>query len=291
MFWTPNISDIPYNNMQIPFTKMHGLGNDFVVINAFFKPLALTLQQIRFLAHRRFGIGCDQILLVEASDQPGVDFRYRIFNADGQEVQQCGNGARCFARYVRDLQLTNKDDLVVETQAGLIYPHLETNGEVTVNMGTPRFHPKDLPFQAEVVALQYPIMVGLNTYQIGAVSMGNPHAVLLTEDVDTAPVTTLGAQLECHPRFPQRVNVGFMQIIQPQEIRLRVFERGVGETLACGTGACAAVVTGIRWERLQSPVQVHLPGGTLQIDWSGQPDSPVLMRGPAVRVFEGVIEI
>lgn len=277
--------------MQLTFTKMHGLGNDFVVINAVFKPISLTTAQLRFIANRHFGIGCDQILLVEPSGVLGVDFRYRIYNADGNEVQQCGNGARCFARYVRDQGLTNKDRLTVETPAGLIYPRLEANGEVTVNMGTPRLTPSDIPFQADQTAVQYPITVGTDTYQIGAVSMGNPHAVLLVDSVTQAPVSTLGAQLECHPRFPEHTNVGFMQIIDCSQIRLRVYERGVGETLACGTGACAAVVTGIRLEQLRSPVTVELPGGQLQIEWEGNDQSPVFMRGPAVHVFEGTINL
>ena len=277
--------------MHIPFTKMHGLGNDFVVINAFSEPLSFTVEQLRFIANRHFGIGCDQILLVEASTLPKVDFRYRIFNADGGEVQQCGNGVRCFARYVRDKGLTKKDKLVVETQAGLIYPQLEPNGEVTVNMGMPRFNPPDIPFQADQKAIQYAITVGAETYQIGVVSMGNPHAVLLVESVDTAPVTTLGVQLESHPRFPERTNVGFMQLIDRSKIRLRVFERGVGETLACGTGACAAVVIGMGLGKLNSPVTVNLPGGQLQIEWAGSENAPVFMKGPAVQVFEGVIDL
>ncbi len=277
--------------MQLSFTKMHGLGNDFVIFNAISKPWSLTPEQFRFIADRRFGIGCDQILLVESSELPEVDFRYRIFNADGQEVPQCGNGARCFARYVRDQGLTDKDQLVVETRAGLIYPRLETNGEVTVNLGLPRWNPALIPFQADEITTLYPITVGTETYQIGVVSMGNPHAVLLVESVDHAPVTTLGPQLEHHPRFPARTNVGFMQIINSSQIRLRVYERGVGETLACGTGACAATVIGIRLGHLHSPVTVTLPGGSLQIEWTDHEDSPVLMRGPATYVFEGMIEL
>jgi diaminopimelate epimerase len=276
--------------MQVRFTKMHGLGNDFVVFDAISTPLSLTVEQLRFLADRRFGIGCDQLLLVEASTIPGVDFRYRIFNADGQEVQQCGNGARCFARFVRDKGLTTKDKLVVETQAGLIYPRIQPNGEVIVNMGVPRFLPSQVPFYAEQVALQYPIVVGADTYHVGVVSIGNPHAVLMVDSVDTAPVATVGAQLTCHLRFPECTNVGFMQLVDSSHIRLRVYERGVGETLACGTGACAAVVVGRRLERLDTPVTVELPGGQLYIEWAGE-EAPVWMTGPAVHVFEGMIEL
>ncbi len=277
--------------MQIPFTKMHGLGNDFIVFDATTKPLSFTAEQIRWLADRHFGIGCDQVLLVEASDTPEVDFHYRIFNADGYEVQQCGNGARCFARFVRDQGLTTKDDLVVATRAGLIYPHLNPNGDITVNMGLPRWHPADLPFIAEREEIQYVIEVKENPYTISIVSMGNPHAVLVVDSIETAEVASLGAQLEQHPRFPQRVNVGFMQIIDRQNIRLRVYERGVGETLACGTGACAAVVAGQRLGHLAPVVTVELPGGQLQIAWNGDHHSPVLMTGPAVRIFEGIIEL
>lgn len=277
--------------MPISFTKMHGLGNDFVIIDAITQTVSLSPEQLRQIAHRRLGIGCDQVLLVESSNTPGVDFRYRIFNADGHEVQQCGNGARCFARFVRDQGLTTQDQLVVETQAGLIYPRIEANGEITVNMGAPRFVPADIPFQVEQAAIQYPMTLGTQTYPIGVVSMGNPHAVLLVDSVDDAPVALLGTQLQAHPNFPESVNVGFMQIIHPTQIHLRVYERGVGETLACGTGACAAVVIGQRWGHLKSPVTVNLPGGTLKIEWSGLEQSPVFMTGPAIRVFEGIIEL
>jgi len=277
--------------MRIPFTKMHGLGNDFVVFDATVKPLSLSAEQIRWIAHRHFGIGCDQVLLVDASNEPEIDFCYRIFNADGGEVQQCGNGARCFARFVRDKGLTNKDHLVVKTQAGLIYPRLNSNGEVTVNMGIPRLQPVEIPFIAEHSAVQYPIEVEGNEYKISVVSMGNPHAVLIVDSVATAPVATLGAQLERHLRFPERVNVGFMQMIHRQQIRLRVYERGVGETLACGTGACAAVVAGQRLGSLDTLVTVELPGGRLQIEWNGDCQSPVLMTGPAIQVFEGMIDL
>jgi diaminopimelate epimerase len=251
----------------------------------------LTEAQIKKLADRRFGIGCDQLLLVEASQTSDVDFRYRIFNADGHEVQQCGNGARCFARFVRDKGLTQKHNLVVETQAGFIYPQLEDNNEVSVDMGLPQWQPAALPFQADMLADYYDLAVEAQVYAVGAVSMGNPHVVLKVESVDIAPVVRVGAQLSHHPRFPQGVNVGFMQILDRTHICLRVYERGVGETLACGTGACAAVVIGIRWRYLETSVTVDLPGGQLQIEWAGTEDASVRMRGPAVSVFEGSIEL
>lgn len=276
--------------MQLNFTKMHGLGNDFVVIDAIHQPLALTPEQVRFLADRRFGIGCDQLLLVERATQPAVDFRYRIFNADGSEVQQCGNGARCFARFVRDKHLTEKDVIVVETASGIITLYIEPNGEVRVNMGTPRFAPSTLPFMAEREEERYPIEVDGIAHTIGAVSMGNPHAVMLASDIESAPVNTLGPKLESHPRFPERVNVGFMQVVARNHIRLRVYERGAAETLACGTGACAAVAVGIRWKLLDDTVKVDLPGGTLTIKWDGG-TTPLWMIGPATHVFEGIIEL
>lgn len=272
------------------FTKMHGLGNDFIVIDAIHQTISLSAEQVRFLADRRFGIGCDQLLLVERASQPTVDFRYRIFNADGSEVQQCGNGARCFARFVRDKGLTNKDIIVVETASGTITLYIENNGEVRVNMGTPRFAPAALPFIAEQEQDRYPIEVDGIAHTIGAVSMGNPHAVMLFSDINTAPVDTLGPKLESHPRFPERVNVGFMQVVSRNHIRLRVYERGAAETLACGTGACAAVAVGIRWKLLDDTVKVDLPGGSLTIRWEGN-DAPLWMIGPATHVFEGAIEL
>lgn len=276
--------------MRLNFVKMQGLGNDFVMIDAMAQPIILSNEQLRHLADRRFGVGCDQILFVEPSQIEGVDFRYRIFNADGGEVQQCGNGARCFARFVHDQGLTDKTEIVVETQKGLIYPRIEADGEVTVNMGLPRFTPVEIPFVADAASIQYPIEVLGKTQQISVVSMGNPHAVLVVDAVDTAPVGEVGAALESHPRFPERVNVGFMQILDRHNIRLRVFERGSGETLACGTGACAAVVAGQRLGLLDEGVTVQTRGGTLTIRWAGE-NQPVLMRGAAVRVFEGVIEL
>jgi len=277
--------------MQLRFTKMHGLGNDFVVFDAINQSLALTADQVRFLADRRFGVGCDQLLLVERPTQAGVDFRYRIFNADGSEVGQCGNGARCFARFVRDKGLTQKDEIVVETASGVIRLYVEANGQIRVNMGEPRFAPERIPFRApEGEAERYPVEVAQQPHTIGAVSMGNPHAVLLVEDVDLAPVAELGPLLESHARFPERVNVGFMQVLDRGHIRLRVFERGAGETLACGTGACAAAVVGRRWGALDETVRVDLPGGPLVIRWQGMGE-PVWMTGPATTVFEGTIDL
>ena len=276
--------------MPLKFTKMHGLGNDFVVADAIHQSVALSPEQVRFLADRRFGIGCDQLLLVERARQAGVDFRYRIFNADGSEVQQCGNGARCFARFVRDKGLTDKDAIVVETASGIITLFIEADGQVRVNMGKPNFEPASLPFLAEKAQLLYPLEVGGDTLPVGAVSMGNPHVVLQVEDVELAPVRELGPALESHPRFPERVNVGFMQVLDSGAIRLRVFERGAAETLACGTGACAAVAVGHRWGLLGDEVRVSLPGGELTIRWAGEGED-LWMIGPATSVFEGTIEL
>ncbi|MBK8537826.1 MAG: diaminopimelate epimerase [Candidatus Competibacteraceae bacterium] len=275
--------------MKLYFTKMHGLGNDFVVIDGINQAVMLDPAWIRRLADRHFGIGCDQVLLVEASDQAEADFRYRIFNADGGEVEQCGNGARCFARFVCDHGLTEKDDLRVITAAGLLRLHLQPDGRVAVDMGQPRLEPTDIPFFATARALRYPIAADGLELEVGVVSMGNPHAVLLVDNVDQAPVTHLGPLLERHGRFPKRTNVGFMQIVTPDQIRLRVFERGTGETLACGTGACAAVVAGRLWGRLWPNVRVELPGGELTVHWAGEGES-VIMTGSATTVFEGWIE-
>lgn len=276
--------------MRLEFTKMHGLGNDFVVIDLVSQHVRLEPEQIRLLADRHFGIGCDQLLLVEPPDRPDVDFRYRIFNADGSEVQQCGNGARCFARFVRERRLTAKNVLRVETASGVIELRIDDKGWVTVDMGAPRFRPDEIPFQAEADAATHSVEVEGRAVTLSVVNMGNPHAVLQVENVDTAPVHALGPVLECHPRFPERVNVGFMQVVDRHHIRLRVFERGAGETLACGTGACAAAVAGIRLGLLESPVQVTLPGGELEINWAGA-GRAVIMRGPTARVFDGVTRI
>lgn len=276
--------------MEISFTKMQGLGNDFVVIDATSQPIELSTEQIRFLADRRFGVGCDQVLLVEPPRQPNVDFTYRIFNADGGEVEQCGNGARCFARYVRDHGLTRKTDIPVATSAGVITLHVEADGQITVDMGMPRFEPAEIPFAAEAWAAFYPLALAKTEVEVSVVSMGNPHAVLRVEQVDTAPVTSLGPEIEAHGRFPRRVNVGFMQVVDRQHIRLRVYERGAGETLACGTGACAAVVVGRQRGWLDDKVTVSLPGGNLKIQWPGEGHS-VMMTGPAVSVFEGRVRL
>ena len=277
--------------MRIRFTKMHGLGNDFVVIDAVRQSVDLSGEQARFIADRHFGIGCDQILIVEASRRAGVDFRYRIFNADGGEVEQCGNGARCFVRFVHQQGLSDKRDLRVETRSGIIAPRLEADGQVTVDMGVPRFLPAEIPFESDSDALIQPLAVaGFGVFEITAVSMGNPHAVQVVADVDRAPVAQAGPLIESHPRFPVRVNAGFMQVVSRHEIRLRVYERGAGETLACGTGACAAVVAGIRRDLLATPVRVHTRGGELLISWAGS-QAPVLMTGPAVTVFEGEIDL
>ncbi len=276
--------------MKLKFSKMHGLGNDFVVFDGVRQTVSLSDQQVRFLADRRFGVGCDQVLLVERPRSPAVDFRYRIFNADGSEVQQCGNGARCFARFVRDQKLTEKASIAVETASGVIHLHTEADGRVRVDMGRPRFDPAALPMVADEEHEQYALEAAGRHLTVGAVSMGNPHAVLRVADVDEAPIETLGPELESHSLFPERVNVGFMQIIDAGHIRLRVFERGAGETLACGTGACAAVAVGRRWRLLDEQVDVELPGGILTIRWPG-PGESLWMTGPAAHVFEGEIEL
>lgn len=269
---------------------MQGAGNDFVVIDSFNTPVYLSTAQIKHIANRYFGIGCDQVLMVEKTESPNVDFRYRIFNADGGEVEQCGNGARCFVRFVVEKNLTQKREISVETASGVIVLKLQDNNEVTVNMGPPDFNPAALPFIADKQQLQYTLPLTNTTVDIAAVSMGNPHAVVLVNDVDTANVSELGPQIEAHPQFPQHVNAGFMQVVNPHEINLRVFERGSGETLSCGTGACAAVVSGIQSNLLQSPVFVNTRGGQLRIEWLGD-KSPVMMTGPAEVVFEGTIDI
>jgi len=276
--------------VKLKFSKMHGLGNDFVVLDGIRQQVSLTPAQLRFLADRNFGIGCDQILLVEKPSQPDIDFRYRIFNADGSEVEQCGNGARCFVRFVHDVGLTDKREIRVETQTGIIGPRLEEDGNVTVNMGIPRFLPNEIPFLHDDDVVIYSLDVADETLEISVVSMGNPHAVQVVDSVDRAPVAEHGPLIENHQRFPQRVNAGFMQIVDRNSIKLRVYERGSGETLACGTGACAAVVTGIRRGLLDSPVRVTTRGGDLTIAWGGS-GQPVLMTGPAVTVFSGEIEL
>jgi diaminopimelate epimerase len=276
--------------MLMKFTKMHGLGNDFVVIDAVTQNVRVTGSMVRRLANRTLGIGCDQVLVIEAPTEADIDFNYRIFNQDGGEVEQCGNGARCLARYVYDRQLTGKNPILVKTKNRVMTLHLEANKLVRVDMGIPQLDPAQIPFQAEQPAALYDIDVAGETYQVAAVSMGNPHTLLQVDDVDTAPVETLGPVLECHSRFPNRVNVGFMQIVDRNTIKLRVFERGVGETQACGSGACAAAVAAIQQELVDSLVTVQLSGGDLNIQWQGE-NKPLLMTGPAVSVFHGRVRI
>ena len=276
--------------MKIRFTKMHGLGNDFVVLDAVTGSFVPTPTQARQLADRHFGIGCDQILIVEKPSIPDVDFGYRIFNADGSEVEQCGNGARCFVRYVVDHGLSTKSELRVSTRSGIITPRLEKNGEVTVDMGLPHFAPEEIPFVAEHDGALHKLDVCGQERTISVVSMGNPHAVQVVADVDTAPVTLEGPLIESHARFPKRVNAGYMQVVDRHAIRLRVYERGAGETMACGTGACAAVIAGIRRNLLDSPVRVETRGGSLSISWGGL-GTTVRMTGPAVTVFEGEMDV
>jgi diaminopimelate epimerase len=275
--------------MKLKFTKMHGLGNDFVVIDAVNQQVSLSPEQLRRLADRHLGVGCDQILLIEKAEGDG-DFRYRIFNADGGEVEQCGNGARCFVRYVHDRGMTDKKEVRIETLSGVVIPKLEEDGEVTVNMGVPKFEPGEIPFIAQERAPTYPLRLDDKQVEISVVSMGNPHAVRVVSDLDNAPVLTEGPLIEKHSRFPQRVNAGYMEIIDPHHIRLRVYERGAGETLACGTGACAAAVAGIQRGVLESPVKVSFFTGDLFIRWEGE-NQPVWMTGPAVAVFDGEIEL
>ncbi|WP_374241136.1 diaminopimelate epimerase [Zoogloea sp.] len=275
---------------KLAFTKMQGLGNDFVMIDAVRQPIQLSSDQVRWLADRHFGVGCDQLLVVEPARTPGVDFRYRIFNADGGEVEQCGNGARCFARFVFEQGLTDKREIRVETKKGIITPRLEDDGNVTVDMGVPVLTPAEVPFVSDSDAWVQPLDVAGTPVAITAVSMGNPHAVQVVADVDTAPVAEQGPLIEHHPRFPARVNAGFLQVVDEHHVRLRVFERGAGETLACGTGACAAVVAGILRGLVASPVRVATRGGELTIAWGGV-GTPVMMTGPAVTVFAGELTL
>jgi len=272
------------------FTKMHGLGNDFMVVDAISQPFRLRPEMIRELADRNFGIGFDQLLVVEPPGLPDVDFRYRIFNADGSEVEQCGNGARCCARFVRDQRLTNKKVIRVQTAGGVIELRVGKDGMVMVNMGVPELNPPAIPFAADCRKDVYTVDVDGQTVELSAVSMGNPHGVLVVDDVDTAPVETLGPLLERHPRFPARANIGFLQILDRGHARLRVFERGSGETLACGSGACAAVVAGNIRGLLDQRVEVELRGGKLVIEWQGE-GAPVMMEGPATTVFEGQLRL
>ena len=280
--------------MKLHFTKMHGIGNDFIVLDHTKSPFQLTKEIIQSLSHRQLGIGFDQLLVVENSTLKDVDFKYRIFNQDGCEVEQCGNGARCFYRFVKDKHLTDKASIRVETKSGVIELTEDDEHMIEVNMGEPIFNPKLIPFISDTEKNEYSISIDLpdqkGLINIAALSMGNPHAVITVEDINKAHVKTLGAYLESHALFPKRVNVGFMEIVTPHHIRLRVFERGVGETFACGTGACAAAVSGIKRQLLSTPVKVDMTGGSLSIDWKGD-TNPVMMKGPAVTIFEGDIEI
>jgi diaminopimelate epimerase len=287
---------------MIKFTKMHGLGNDFMVIDAINQDINLSAEHIRFMSDRHFGIGFDQLLLVEKPDTAETDFKYRIFNADGSEVAQCGNGARCFARFIRDKHLSDKDEIRVSTDAGVLVLHFDANDMITINMGIPKHKPAEIPLIAEEEAKFYSVNLADERRQIdnfsnhvsqrafGAVSMGNPHAVMQVHDIKTAHVLSVGAQLESHTVFPERANIGFMQVIDPQHIKLRVYERGAGETLACGSGACAAVVIGIEQHLLAHDVLVELPGGNLNIRWAGRGE-PVFMTGPASSVYDGSITL
>lgn len=276
--------------MRVVFAKMHGLGNDFVLLDNTSGGLALSSAQMRRLADRRFGIGCDQILVAERSARAGIDMRMRIHNADGSEAEQCGNGVRCFALYLRRRGLCAQDSMVIDTRAGPVRAQMEPDRRVTVAMGRPRWEPAEIPFVADARAARYPVRVGPDTHSVGVVSMGNPHAVLVVEDVDAAPVGVLGPRIQALPEFPRGVNVGFMQVLARDHVRLRVYERGAGETLACGSGACAAVAIGRVQQRLGPVVAVDLPGGRLDVSWWGEGES-VQMTGPATWVFEGAMEV
>ncbi|WP_323131740.1 MULTISPECIES: diaminopimelate epimerase [unclassified Methylomonas] len=276
--------------MMINFTKMQGLGNDFVVIDAINQPIQLTTEQIRFLADRHFGVGCDQLLLVEKPVSDNAEFKYRIFNADGSEVAQCGNGARCFARFVRDKGLSNKDEIIVDTDARQLTLRFDAGGLITVDMGVPALEPEQIPLKVSEQSTLYKVTLADTEVAFAAVSMGNPHAVIQVDDVISAPVSSIGARLESHELFPERANIGFMQIVNRRQIKLRVYERGAAETLACGSGACAAVVAGIEQGLLEQDVQVQLPGGELIVSWLGS-GHPVMMTGAATTVFEGQIKL
>jgi len=276
--------------MLLDFSKMHGLGNDFIVIDAVTRPVALSADQIRFLSDRRLGVGCDQVLVVEPARDRSMDFFYRIYNADGSEVEQCGNGARCFVRFVHERGLTSKKEISVGTASGIIRPRIEADGLISVDMGVPRFRPADVPFIADAEAISYSLDFNGKKFDVGVVSMGNPHAVLRVDDVASAPVAELGPLIERHDRFPKKVNAGFMEVVDRRHVRLRVYERGVGETLACGSGACAAMVVGCRQGLLDDRVSIELPGGSLLVQWAGG-GAAVWMTGPATHVFEGKIEI
>ena len=276
--------------MKLRFTKMHGLGNDFVMVDGISQRVNITPERAKALADRHLGVGCDQVLVVEPPHKPDSDFCYRIFNHDGTEVENCGNGARCFALFVRQRRLTGKREIRVDTAAGQLVLQVHKDNRVTVNMGVPELNPTHIPFVAPARQTTYALPLGDRTLSIGAVSMGNPHAVTVVEDVDAYPVASVGPEVERHVAFPKKVNAGFMQVLNANEVKLRVFERGVGETLACGTGACAAVVSGVLQKLLSNKVNVHLPGGTVTIEWLGE-GHPVFMTGPATTVYHGQITI
>jgi diaminopimelate epimerase len=276
--------------MRLRFTKMHGLGNDFIVIDAINQRVNLSPEQIQRLSDRRFGIGCDQLLIVEAPKSPDADFYYRIFNYDGSEVENCGNGARCFAKFVRDRQLTGKSTIIVDTVCGRMSLQVQKDNLISVDMGVPILEPAAIPFRTNQRQTTYPLQLSDRVITISAISMGNPHAVTVVENVATALIASQGAEIEAHSDFPNKVNAGFMAIKSRHEIDLRVYERGVGETLACGTGACAAVVAGRQQQKLDANVQVNLPGGILTIEWAGEGHS-VMMSGPATSVFHGQVSI
>ena len=276
--------------MEIQFTKMHGLGNDFVVIDAINQDISLNSQQVQFIADRSFGVGCDQLLLVEKSNTDSADFRYRIFNNDGSEVEQCGNGARCFADFVHAEKLSDKNEISVITSNGRLVLNRQANGDITVDMGAPILEPKAIPFLAEQTQRTYTLDIDAEMLELSAVSMGNPHAVILVDDVANAEVERIGIALQKDAHFPNSVNVGFMQILNSSQVKLRVYERGVGETMACGTGACAAVVAGITRGLLESTVETQLLGGNLSIHWAGE-QNPVMMTGSATTVFKGKISL
>ncbi len=276
--------------MNLHFTKMHGAGNDFVMLDLISQRYRIRPQDARLLADRHYGIGCDQVIVVEAPSDPDVDFRYRIFNADGEEVEHCGNGARCFARFVRERNLTSKRVLRVAAACGILELRMRNNRDVQVSMGVPIFEPEDIPFNVDARANSYRVPLGGKDVEIGALSMGNPHAIIRVKDVHKADVERLGPLMESHPLFPQRVNASFMQVVSDQKVRLRVYERGVGETLACGTGACAAAVYGMQRGWLRDAVTVELAGGKLDVAWAGESES-VRLIGPTAVVYEGTIKI
>lgn len=276
--------------MRVPFTKMHGAGNDFVVFDTVSRRVDLTREQIQRIAQRRFGVGCDQVLMIGSADKPGVDFKLRIFNADGGEVEHCGNGVRCIARFVHDHGLTHKRELAIDTLSGLICPRIEADDQVTVNMGIPEFEPANVPFAANARHVVYDLEISGEPVAVSVLSLGNPHAVQIVDDVDNGMVTVQGPLIENHPRFPNGVNAGFMQVLDRQHIRLRVHERGVGETPACGTGATAAVIAGRQRGLLDDTVKVSLPGGILRVAWAGE-GRPAFLTGPAVATYEGSVDI